>query len=172
MKTKIFIIIFILSLSLIPNPTFAKEATSTAKAVKAKMEENKKTIVSEVKAKKILVVYNVIKIKLNQRHEILSKIKNKLESRIAQNPMNKDTTAAKAELAKLVAIESKYQLDFKTLQTSFEEANSSGNSSLIIESLKTSSDLIKEDLNNYKNTLKNVTNALIRAPKLEVNEAK
>lgn len=179
MKIKILIPIIVLSLVLISQPAFAKSgpsATATANnQIRQEVQEKKqevKTALSEVKQEKIQSVYQAIKNGLTKRHDALLKIKDKIQARIDKNPMNKNTTAAKAELAKFAAAESKYQTDLTALDAKFTELKSSTKPSEVIKGLKDAVKLVREDLNAIKKVLTSTVVALAQAPKLEVTKTK
>ena len=186
MKTKIFVPVFIVSLIMFSAPVFAQnnttvkttrsqvgEVKSETKTTVDQIKEEKRLELSEAKQKKIQSVYEALKNGLEKRHTTLLKIKDKIQARIDKNPMNKDVTAAKAELAKFDAAESQYQTDLSILGTKFTGINSSANTvSTTIKSLKDTVTLIRTDLNNIKKILTSTVTALAKAPKLTVTETK
>ncbi|MDD2483012.1 MAG: hypothetical protein PHE32_00470 [Candidatus Shapirobacteria bacterium] len=178
MKTKIIISIVALSLVLVTKSAFAKTQTLTntpkqeARATITQIREEKKIVISELKLKKVEVVYKAIKMGLEKRHTALLKIKAKLDARITKNPMNKDKTQASVELAKFTTAEAKYQADMKTLDIKFETLKNSTKTSEVVKGLKDTVNLIREDLNNIKKVLTAAVTALAKAPKLEVTKTK
>lgn len=177
MKIKFLIPIIVLSLVLIPQPVFAESnhsATSTANnQIREKIQEKKqevKNAISEAKQEKIQSVYETLKNGLEKRHTTLLKIKDKIQARIDKNPMNKDVTAAKTELAKFATAESKYQTDLAALEVKFTELKSSTKAKELFKDLKDSVKLVRDDLNAIKKVLTDTVNVLSQAPKLEVTK--
>lgn len=176
MKTKIIISVVALSLVLVTKSAFAKNQTITgipkqeARATITQVREEKRLTLSETKQKRIQSIYNALKNGLEKRHTALLKIKAKLDARIAKNPMKKDTTATKAELAKFAAAEAKYQTDIKTLDIKFEALKTSTKTSEVVKGLKDTVNLVREDLNTIKKILTSTVTALAKAPKIEVTK--
>lgn len=184
MKTKIFISLFVLTLVIFSSPVFALDSTSSPKTVRSQvrevrqeakttitqLREEKKAVISETKRKKIESAYSAIKKSLTERHAALLKIKDKLQARIDKNPMNKDTTAAKTELAKFTTAEAKYQVDLALLDSKFNEISTTDKISDMKNSLKDAVNLVRTDLNNIKKILTDTVTALAKAPKLEVTK--
>lgn len=178
MKTKIIISVVALSLVLITKSVFAENQTVTgtpkqeARTTITQVREEKKNTISELKLKRVEVIYKAIKMGLEKRHDALLKIKAKLDARITKNPMNKDKTQALVELVKFVATEEKYQADMKTLDAKFETLKTSTKTSEVVKGLKDTVNLVREDLNNIKKVLTSTVTALAKAPKLEVTKTK
>jgi hypothetical protein len=174
MKIKTLISVFILSLLITTVPIFAKnEATTTPRTIRNQIKEERqeaKITITEAKQKRIQSIYNTLKNGLEKRHAALLKIKDKIQARIDKNPMNKDTTTAKAEMIKFVAAEAKYQTDLAILETKFIELKSSTQASDLVQGLKDSVKLVREDLNAIKKVLTTTVKALAQAPKLEVTK--
>lgn len=146
------------------------EVRSTGVQIREEKREEKreeiKTKLSDFKQKKFQIFYEAIKNGLSKRHQALLKIKDKIQARIDKNPMNKDLTQAKAELVKFTAAEAKYQADLITLDNKFNELKNSTDTSNIVKNLKSSVDLVREDLNAIKKILTNTVKAMAQAPKL------
>lgn len=148
-----------------------REVKQEAKTTITQIREEKRATVSAMKQKKAQTTFNTIKTNLVKRHEELLKAKAKLEARIAKNPMKKDVTSAVAKLKEFDAAEANYIKDLAALDAKFAELNLvDAKPTQIISALKTSSDLIRKDLNNIKQILINATRALAQAPKLEVTK--
>lgn len=193
MKSKILIPLLTLSLIIAVQPIFAEESTTltpkptknpvreeirqekqeartTITQVRQENREEKKSQLSELKQKQIQKLYDAIKNGLVKRHEALLKIKDKLQARIDKNPMNKDTTQAKVELAKFTAADKIYTDDLAALDKKFNELKNSAKPNEIVQGLKDSVKLVREDLNAIKKVLTNTVTTLAKAPKLETTK--
>jgi len=168
---------FVLSfIFILPSSTLARETRQEvrqevrqeAKATITQVREERKAKLTEIKQKRIQTLFDAIKNNLIKRHEALIKIKNKIEARINNNPMSKDTATTKTELAKFTDAESKYQTDLASLNTKFEELKTSSTPADLIKNLKDSVNLVRSDLDAIKKILKATINALAQAPKLSV----
>ena len=149
-----------------------KEIRQEAREEVKEIRQEKKAALTEIKQKRIQNVFDAIKKGLIKRHESLLKIKDKISARISKNPMNKDTTQAKVELAKFDAAESSYQTDLASLNARFEELKNSSKPADLLKNLRDSVNLVKKDLNNIKTILKTTVNILAKAPKLQVTPTK
>lgn len=167
MKTKIIIFLIIPFLVFTSQPVLAK-STATPSAVRSQFQQTVKTIWSEAKQKQIDFVSNTIKNSLTNRHNSLIKIKDKLQTRLDQNPMKKDTTLAQTELAKFPAVESQYQTDLASLDAKFTELKSATKPLDIIKDLKNATQLVRNDLNLMKKILNTSILDLAQAPRLYV----
>lgn len=172
MKKQIIIPVMVLTLFLTTKSVFAKAINSTPAVNRNQVREEIKEEKQETKQNRIQNVYESVKNGLNKRHEALLKIKAKIDARITKNPMNKDLTNAKTELAKFTAAEAKYQTDLKALDSKFETLKTSTKPSELIKGLKDSVNLVREDLNAIKKVLTSTVTALAKAPKLEVTKTK
>lgn len=147
-----------------------EEIRQDAKATGAQIREEKRLELSEAKQKKIQSVYEALKNGLEKRHATLLKIKDKIQARIDKNPMNKDITAAKIEMAKFAAAEANYQTNLAALEVKFTELKSSAKARELFKGLKDSVKLVRDDLNAIKKVLTDTVNILAQAPKLEVTK--
>jgi len=184
MKKQIIIPIVVLILFLTTKSVFAenKSNSNSLKTVRPQInkdvqqekpeikEEEKKYVMPELKLKGSQAIYNIIRLKLTKRHTDLLKIKAKLEARIKKNPMNKDTTTAFTKLKEFDAVEVLYLKDLATFDAKFTEITTSSTTpkfSDLVSQLKTASNLVKQDLNNIKQIIKEAVVLLAQSPKLE-----
>jgi hypothetical protein len=181
-KRKLIASLFLLMFLAVTSPVLAQEATPSPKTIRGQIREirkeakvtisqlrqEKKAALTEAKQQKIQATFNIIKNNLSKRHDVLVTIKNKLNARIDKNPMNKDTSSAKAELVKFDSVETQYQADFTALNNKFDELKNSDKPGDLIKNLKDSINLVKIDLENIRKILVTATTDLAKAPKLTV----
>lgn len=187
MKTKIFLSCLFFLLISSTNPVLAQNSTPSgsklrdqinkvrldAKQAKQEVKEEKKLAISQLKLEKIKGIYNIIKSKLTKRHDTLITIKTKLETRIANNPMKKDTTTAVAKLKEFDAAETLYIQDLAALDAKFTQITSSTTPTKfpqLLKELKTSETVVKKDLDNIKKIIRDAIVLLAKSPKLEVTK--
>ena len=172
MKIKIIIPVIILTLVLLTESVFALDTTSTPKNVRIQIKEEKQEVRQELKLKRSEAIYKAIRLNLTKRYEALDKIRNKLESRITNNPMNKDTSGATNKLKELVAIEASYTQNLALYDTKFTEITTSNTTkfSELVNQLKTAANMAKTDLNSFKKILREAVVLLAQSPKLQVTQ--
>lgn len=181
MKNKFLIPLLTLFLVFSVQPIFAETGTTTTtpkttrnqerKEIREEKKEELKATISEAKQKRIQTIYDALKNGLEKRHASLIKIKDKLQARITKNPMNKKTEEAQKILDnEFKTAESKYQSDLIALDKKFAELKTSTKASDLVQGLKDSVKLVREDLNAIKKALKLAITTLAKAPKLEVTK--
>jgi hypothetical protein len=177
---KIFTFFLLASIFLIVKPTLAQSSTpkkirdenrqvrQEVKTTIVQVRQEKRAALTEAKQKRIQTHFENIQDKLTKRHNVLIKIKNKIEARIIRNPGNKDVTQAKSDLSKFNELETKYQTDMTNLTSKFNELKTSEKPSELIKDLKSYVYLVRTDLDNIKQLLVKTTTDLAQAPKLTI----
>ncbi len=179
MKLKLFIF-FLIASFFITKPALAENTTNKntrdqnretrqeARITVAQVRQEKKAALTEDKQQKIQAHFEIIQNNLTKRHDVLVKIKNKIEARINKNPGRKDVTQAKSDLSQFADLENKYQTDLASLVSKFTELKNSEKPSDLIKGLKDSVLLVRTDLENIRKLLVKTTTDLAKAPKLTI----
>lgn len=180
MKIISFVLLLASSYLLFTTPILAQTATpkntreqnrqvrQEAKATVAQVRQEKKATLTEAKQQKIQAHFEIIQNNLTKRHDVLIKLKNKIEARINKNPGHKDITQAKTDLSQFSGLETKYQTDMASLTSKFDELKNSEKPSALIKGLKDAVALVRTDLENIRKLLIKTTTDLAKAPKLTI----
>lgn len=168
MKLKLFVF-FLIASFFITKPALAENTTNkNTRDQNRETRQEKKTALTEAKQQKIQAHFEIIQNNLTKRHDVLVKLKNKIEARINKNPGHKDITQAKTDLSQFSGLETKYQTDMASLTSKFDELKNSEKPSALIKGLKDAVALVRTDLENIRKLLIKTTTDLAKAPKLTI----
>jgi hypothetical protein len=168
MKLKLFVF-FLIASFFITKPALAENTTNkNTRDQNRETRQEKKTALTEAKQQKIQAHFEIIQNNLTKRHDVLVKLKNKIEARINKNPGRKDVTQAKSDLSQFADLENKYQTDLASLVSKFTELKNSEKPSDLIKGLKDNVSLVRTDLENIRKLLVKATTDLAKAPKLTI----